>query len=69
MVARFAGSNRAVMTTDTGTDDFIVIQRRNKRQPGIGWYHMAGVTIIRSIRMTRWFALSDSVVMTANACT
>jgi hypothetical protein len=69
MVTRLTTRYSAIVTTETGTDDFTVIQRRNKWQPAIWRHTMTGVTVIGCIRMVARFTLRDNVVMTAGAST
>jgi hypothetical protein len=52
------------VTTDTGANDFIVIQRRNERQPGIWGHVMASITIVSGIGMISWLTLCNAVVVT-----
>ena len=57
------------MTTDTGANHFIMIQRRDKRQPGIGRYPMTGIAVIRSIGVISWFTCGNGAVMTTDTTT
>jgi hypothetical protein len=52
MITRFTLRNHPVMTTDTGTNNFSVIQWSNKGCPATGWHAVTGFASIRSIWMT-----------------
>jgi len=69
MIARLTLRNRSIVTTDTATDHFVVIQRCNKRQPGIGRHPVAGVTIIRRIGVVARFTLRNRSIVTTDTAT
>jgi hypothetical protein len=67
MTARFTLRHHAIMTTDTTSNNFTVIQRGNERQPGIGRHAVARVTVVSGVGMTARLALRDGIVMATGA--
>ena len=69
VIARFAGGNATVMAAHARTNHLIMIQRRDKRQPGIRGGSMASFTQVGRIRMIAGFAGGNTTVMTTHAST
>jgi hypothetical protein len=56
MISRFALRNTAIMTTDTGTQYLIMIQRCNDICPIARWHPMAGFTHVGGIWVITGFS-------------
>jgi len=69
MIAGLTLSNHAVVTAHTGTDHFVMIQWRYKRQPGIRRHTMACTAVVSRIWMITGFTLRDGIVMTTRTGT
>ena len=65
VIARFAGGNATVMAAHARTNHLIMIQRRDKRQPGIRGGSMASFTQVGGVGMIAGFTLCDHTVMAA----
>ena len=67
MISRFARGNRAIVATDTGADDFVMVQWRNKRQPGQRRHVMADFAVVGGVGVVAGLARGDHTIMATRA--
>ena len=70
MTSRLATGNGAIVTTDTGTNDLVVINcATGNRCPGCWAWFMTGIASVRGINMTGGLATGNGAIMTAGTGT
>jgi hypothetical protein len=69
MISRFTLRDDIIVTTDTGANHLVVIQRRNERRPVGGRHAMARFAVVGGIGMIAGLALRNHVIVATEAGT